>query len=261
MDLSYRAQIRGWRFVFLPQVVSPAEIPVEMNAFKNQQHRWAKGSIQTARKLLPRILAGRLPLGVKVEATFHLTANLAYPLMVLLSVLMFPSMLIRFNMGWHEMFLLDLPFFISATASVSTFYMVSQKEIHVDWKKRLKYIPFLLSVGIGLSLNNARAVIEALTDRSAKFVRTPKYRIETATDRWQIKRYRGTVGFLPWVEIGLGVYFTAAVTYAVIHQIFGTLPFLVLFQVGFLYTGMLSMFQGRRVGPVLRSHKSLPKVA
>src|SRR4029078_5107305 len=108
-DLSYRVQLRVWRFVFLSDVIAPAEVPVEMNAFKSQQHRWAKGSIQTCRKLLPQILRSNLPLGVKVEAFFHLSANFNYPLMCVLSVLMAPSMVIRYNMGWYEMLLIDVP--------------------------------------------------------------------------------------------------------------------------------------------------------
>src|SRR3954463_7778437 len=98
LDLSYRAQLAGWRFVFLPDVVSPAEVPVEMNSFKSQQHRWAKGSIQTCMKLLPRILRSNQPLKVKVEAFFHLSANFNYLLMSLLSILMFPAMWVRYNM-------------------------------------------------------------------------------------------------------------------------------------------------------------------
>ncbi len=243
LDLSYRAQLKGWRFIFLPDVVCPAELPVEMNGFKSQQYRWSKGSIQTAKKLLPRLLASRLPLGVKTEAIFHLTANLAYPLMVVLSLLMFPSMLIRYNMGWQEMFLVDIPLFLAATCSVTTFYVVSQKEIYPDWKGRLRYIPFLLSVGIGMSVSNGRAVLEALWGRETPFVRTPKYRIESRRDSWRLKKYRGPRSYLPAVEIALGLYFTATVAYAISHQIFATLPFLVLFQVGFLATGFMSWLQ------------------
>ena len=130
LDLSYRAQLRGWRFVFVSDVIAPAEVPVEMNAFKSQQFRWAKGSIQTCRKLLPRILRADVPLGVKAEAFFHLTANFNYPLMCVLSVLMFPAMVIRYNMGWYEMLLIDVPLFFAATFSVCNFYMVCQREIH-----------------------------------------------------------------------------------------------------------------------------------
>src|SRR5215212_302493 len=139
LDLSYRAQLRGWNFVFLPGVVAPAEVPVEMNAFKSQQHRWAKGSIQTCKKLLPRILASDLPLRIKTEAAFHLTANFAYPLMILLSLLMFPAMVIRYNMGWYEMMLIDVPLFMGATLSVCSFYLMSQREVFPDtWSKRVK---------------------------------------------------------------------------------------------------------------------------
>ncbi len=151
LDLSYRAQLRGWTFVFLPDVVAPAEVPVEMNAFKSQQHRWAKGSIQTCKKLLPRILQADLPLPVKAEAFFHLTANFNYLLMTLLCVLIFPSMVIRYEMGWYEMLLIDVPLFFAATMSFCNFYVVCQREIHKDWMTRLRYMPFLISIGIGLS--------------------------------------------------------------------------------------------------------------
>ena len=239
-------QQRRWRFVFLPDVVASAEIPVTMNAFKTQQHRWSKGSIQTAKKLLPKILASPLPLRVKIEAVFHLSANLAYPLMVLLSLLIFPSLLVRFNMGWHEMLLFDIPLFLAATMSVTSFYVVSQREIYTDWVRRLKVLPMLLSLGIGMSLNNAKAVMEALLGKETGFVRTPKYRIESADDSWQVKRYRGRKSYLPYVELALGVYFTATVVYAVVNQIYGSVPFLVLFQVGFLYTGALSLSENRK---------------
>ena len=162
LDLSYRAQLQGWRFVFLPELVSPAEVPVEMNSFKSQQHRWAKGSIQTCLKLLPRILRSKQPLGVKVEAFFHLSANFNYLLMSLLSVLMFPAMYVRYNMGWTEMLLIDVPLFAAATLSVCNFYIVSQRELYPDWRSRLKYLPFLMSIGIGLCVNNTRAVLEAI---------------------------------------------------------------------------------------------------
>jgi cellulose synthase/poly-beta-1,6-N-acetylglucosamine synthase-like glycosyltransferase len=243
LDLSYRAQLRGWRFIFVPDVIAPAEVPVEMNAFKSQQHRWAKGSIQTCRKLLPRILASNAPLGVKVEAFFHLTANFNYPLMCVLSVLMFPSMVIRYNMGWYEMLLIDVPLFFAATFSVCNFYIVCQRELHRDWWTRLKYLPFLMSIGIGLCINNTRAVFEALLNKQTEFARTPKYRIEGDSDEWVGKKYRQSVAVQPLIELALGLYFTATVFYALANQIYGTLPFLVLFQIGFLYTGLMSIVQ------------------
>ena len=244
LDLSYRAQLRGWRFVFLPHVVAPAEVPVEMNSFKSQQHRWAKGSIQTCMKLLPRILRSRQPLKVKVEAFFHLTANFNYLLMCALSILMFPAMYVRYNMGWTEMLLIDVPLFVLATMSFFRFYMVSQRELYPDsWKSRLKYLPFLMSIGIGLSVNNTRAVLEALFHKESEFARTPKYGIERDSDEWAGKKYHQTVGIQSIIELALGLYFTGTVFYALINQIYGTVPFLMLFQIGFLYTGLLSILQ------------------
>lgn len=243
LDLSYRAQLMGWKFLFLPTVIAPAEVPVEMNAFKSQQHRWAKGSIQTCRKLLPQILRAPLPWKVKGEAFFHLTANFNYLLMSVLSILMFPSMVIRYNMGWYEMLLIDVPLFFAATLSVANFYVVCQREVHKDWVSRLKYLPFLMSIGIGLCVNNTRAVIEALMGKPTEFTRTPKYCIERANDDWVGKKYHQTVAIQPVIEIALGFYFTATVFYALANGIYGTLPFLVLFQVGFLYTGLLSIVQ------------------
>ena len=244
LDLSYRAQLRGWRFVFLPHVVAPAEVPVEMNSFKSQQHRWAKGSIQTCMKLLPAILRSNQPLGVKVEAFFHLSANFNYLLMSLLSILMFPAMYVRYNMGWTEMLLIDIPLFAAATASVCNFYIVSQRELYpTTWWSRLKYIPFLMSIGIGLCVNNTRAVLEALFKKESEFARTPKYGIERDSDEWAGKKYHQTVGVQSLIELALGLYFTGTVFYALINQIYGTLPFLMLFQIGFLYTGLLSILQ------------------
>ncbi len=244
LDLSYRAQLLGWRFVFLPDVVSPAEVPVEMNSFKSQQHRWAKGSIQTCMKLLPRILRSNQPIGVKAEAFFHLTANFNYLLMSVLSVLMFPAMYVRYNMGWTEMLLIDIPLFAAATLSVCNFYIVSQRELYPDtWKSRLKYLPFLMSIGIGLCVNNTRAVLEALFHKESEFARTPKYGIERDSDEWAGKKYHQTVGVQALIELALGLYFTGTVFYALINQIYGTLPFLMLFQIGFLYTGLLSILQ------------------
>jgi cellulose synthase/poly-beta-1,6-N-acetylglucosamine synthase-like glycosyltransferase len=243
LDLSYRAQLRGWKFIFLPELVSPAEVPVEMNSFKSQQHRWAKGSIQTCLKLLPRILQSKQPLGVKVEAFFHLSANFNYLLMSLLSILVFPAMYVRYNMGWTEMLLIDVPLFAAATLSVCNFYVVSQRELYRDWRARLKYLPFLMSIGIGLCVNNTRAVLEAIFGRQSEFERTPKYGIERDSDEWVGKKYHQTVGVQPIIELALGLYFTGTVFYALMNQIYGTVPFLMLFQIGFLYTGLLSIFQ------------------
>jgi cellulose synthase/poly-beta-1,6-N-acetylglucosamine synthase-like glycosyltransferase len=244
LDLSYRAQLRGWQFIFLQDHVAPAELPVEMNAFKSQQHRWAKGSIQTFLKLMPHILRSNQPTRVKAEAFFHLSANFNYPLMCVLSLLMAPSMVIRYNMGWYEMLLIDIPLFLAATASVGNFYMVCQRELYPQtWTERLRYLPFLMSIGIGLAVNNTKAVFEAMFHKPSEFARTPKYRIEDGQDEWIGKKYRQSVAIQPLIEVTLGLYFTGTLFYALANGLYASVPFLMLFQTGFLYTGMLSLMQ------------------
>jgi hypothetical protein len=121
--------------------------------------------------------------------------------------------------------------------------MVCQRELHDDWRARIRYLPFLMSIGIGLCINNSRAVFEAIFNKQSEFARTPKYRIEGAADEWISKKYHQSVAVQPLIELALGLYFTATVFYALANQIYGTVPFLVLFQVGFLYTGLLSIVQ------------------
>ena len=247
LDLSYRAQLAGWNFVFLPQVTAPAEIPVEMNAFKSQQHRWAKGSIQTALKLLPRII-GRADLSwhVKREAFFHLTANFAYLLMIPLSLLMPISVMVRVGHGWYEVLLLDVPFFAAATASVCSFYFASQREIGMTWWQRLKYMPFIMALGIGLSVNNARAVVEALLGQQSGFTRTPKHGVRRAGESVARKRYKAAVTLQPLVELLLAAYMTYGIRFVLDSGVYYSLPFLLLFQVGFGYVGLMSAWEGAR---------------
>jgi len=240
-DLSYRAQMAGWNFLYLPHIVCPAELPVEMNSFKAQQSRWAKGLIQTAIKLLPRILASDLPWKIKIEAFFHLTANISYPLMIALSFLLLPAMIVRMGQGWFQMLSIDLPLWLASTASVSMFYLVAQRELYPDWRMRMKYLPFLMSVGIGLSVSNSKAVMEALFGIKSGFVRTPKYHIESKKDHWASKVYQRRTGVLPILELLLGLYFLRIVYYAIVNQNYPTIPFLMLFVVGFTYMGLMSL--------------------
>ncbi len=245
LDLSYRAQMRGWRFVFLEDLISPAELPVEINAFKSQQARWAKGSTQVCLKLLPRLLASDLPRNVKVEAAFHLTGNFAYPLMVLLSLLMFPAMVIRYDMGLMELLLIDVPLFMGATTSVCSFYAFAQRQVYGqgNWSKRLRYIPGVLALGIGLSVNNTRAVLEALLGKPSDFVRTPKLGVLAAAFDWRGRKYRGPMNWAAYAELALGIYFSVMSVYALTHGLFASLPFILIFQAGYLYTALLSLFQ------------------
>lgn len=243
LDLSYRAQLAGWKFIFLTDVVTPAELPVDMNGFKSQQHRWTKGSIQTCKKLLPRIWRSPLPLAIKIEATGHLTSNFAYLLLACLCVLLHPS-LGGPSSGWVRMFLLDVPIFLSASLSVAVFYICAQRELHPHtWMREILFLPALLALGVGLSINNARAVLEAVFNHQSEFKRTPKYGIENKSQPWRTCRYMPLKSLLPIVEIAFAVYFSYFLWYALAHGQYFTLPFLVLFQAGFLYVAISSAAQ------------------
>ena len=241
LDASYRAQLAGWRFVYLKDVVAPAELPVDMNAFKSQQHRWAKGSIQTGRKLLPQIFRSAYPWRVKVEAFFHLTNNFSYLLVVLLALLIVPAIIIRERIGWQKLAWADFPLFFGATFSFIGFYISSQREIGRPWRPTLRYMPFLMSLGIGLSLNNVRAVLEALFDRPTEFTRTPKYRIEGGDGEWRSKKYRASGNFSVVGEVLLAAYFLMAIVFAVAEGYWTGIPFLLIFFNGFAYTALLSV--------------------
>jgi cellulose synthase/poly-beta-1,6-N-acetylglucosamine synthase-like glycosyltransferase len=243
LDLSYRAQLAGWRFVFLTDVVTPAELPVDMNGFKSQQHRWTKGSIQTCKKLLPRIWSSRLPLPIKIEATGHLTSNFAYLLLACLCVLLHPSSGGP-QSGWWRMFLLDVPIFLTASVSVAVFYICAQRELYPrTWMKEILLLPALIALGVGLSINNARAVLEAVFNHRSEFKRTPKYGIENKSQSWRSCRYMPLKSLLPLVEVAFAIYFSYFVCYAFLHQQYLTLPFLIMFQIGFLYVALSSLAQ------------------
>ncbi|HEX2224035.1 MAG TPA: glycosyltransferase family 2 protein, partial [Thermoanaerobaculia bacterium] len=206
LDLSYRAQLAGWQFLYLRDLAVPSELPVDINGFKSQQYRWAKGSIQTSRKLLWRVMRAPLPWRIKLEALVHLTNNFSYALMVILSLLIFPAMILRRGTSTAMLLLVDLPFFLGATVSVLTFYTVSQMAAKSGWRRQILYLPALLGMGIGLSVNNARAVISGMLHQGGTFERTPKYSIVRAGQDWQGKRYRVGPNLSVLAEVILALY-------------------------------------------------------
>ncbi len=245
-DLSYRAQLKGWKFKYLQDVECPAELPIEMTAFKTQQARWAKGLIQTGKKILPMVFKSDVPFRVKVEAFYHLSANLSYPLMIVLSTLLMPAMIIRSFGGWFQMLVIDLPLFLASTFSISSFYLVSQKELFPRrWPRTFLFLPFLMALGIGLTLTNTRAVIEALFGVKSPFNRTPKYRVQSKADKAMGQKYRKRLGLVPWLELLVGSYFVMMCLYAFSSGNYWTIPFLLLFVLGYWYTGLMSLLQGR----------------
>ena len=243
-DLSYRAQLKGWKFLYLPHIECASELPVDMNGFKAQQARWAKGLMQTAKKILPKVFKSNVPWHVKSEAFFHLTANISYPLMVLLSTMLLPAMIVRFYQGWIQMLVIDLPLFLASTCSISSFYLVAQKELHPKtWYRTFLYMPFVMATGIGISVRNAQAVIEAIAGKKSEFARTPKYNIAGKQGSYAKKSYKNKAGWMPYAEISLWIYFALTVVYAVSNENYAPVPFLLLFVWGYLYTGFMSLGQ------------------
>ncbi len=245
MDLSFRAQLRGWRFVYVPDALAPAEIPCEMNSFKTQQFRWAKGSAQTAKKLLPVVLRAKLPLHVKLEAIFHLTNNFAYVFLILLAFLQLPNMLLRQQMDAPELLLLDVPLFAATSGSIVLFYLTTHRALYQNLWEALRRLPLMMALGIGLSLNNARAVIEGIFGSDSEFVRTPKHGVTRNEETWTKKKYKAGKNFYSLLELGFGIYFVGTIGLAMYIGAWMSIPFLVLFMAGFLYVGGLSLFQAR----------------
>jgi len=243
-DLSFRAQLMGWKFVYLLDEEAPAEIPVEINAFKAQQRRWAKGVMQVGIKLYPRIWRAALPLRVKLEMFFRLTGNISYPLMIVASFLQFPLLLVRYNQPFYHLMILDLPLLFFSSISVFLFYGTAVWYLDERRTPRMLHLPLVMGLGIGLAFSNARAVLEALLGIKSEFVRTPKYNVEETSDEtWKAKKYKRKRGLLPLLEVVFSIYFLLAILYAGHLHMWGTIPFLSLFFFGFGYMGVMSVLQ------------------
>jgi hypothetical protein len=241
----------GWKFVYLLDEDAPAEIPVEINAFKAQQRRWAKGVMQVGIKLYPRIWRANLPLRVKLEMFFRLTGNISYPLMIVASFLQFPLLLVRYNQPFYHLMVLDLPLLFFSSISVFLFYGTAVWYLDEKRAPRLAHLPLVMALGIGLAFSNAKAVLEAILGVKSEFVRTPKYSVEKTTDEtWKAKKYKRKRGLLPILELSFAAYFALAILYAARLRMWGTIPFLTLFFLGFGYMGVMSILQtasGRRL--------------
>jgi cellulose synthase/poly-beta-1,6-N-acetylglucosamine synthase-like glycosyltransferase len=242
-DLSYRAQLKGWRFVYLPSVECPSELPVETFGFQTQQSRWAKGLTQCAMKLLPQIFRAPVSRRQKLEAFFHMTPNTTYPVMIIVSALMLPVMIVRFHVGWFQMLLIDMPLVIFTFLSIIAFYLLSQRELRPkDWRRTILLLPTLVAAGVALTIVNARAVMEALLRIPSAFVRTAKYAI-TGDQKARVERgkYRRRSGWLPYIELGMGCYFLMMVAYAIDTFNLLAIPFLMMFVGGYFWAGLTTL--------------------
>ncbi|MDZ7269003.1 MAG: glycosyltransferase family 2 protein [candidate division KSB1 bacterium] len=258
LDLSYRAQLRGWKFKFLADAVCPAELPAEIGALKSQQFRWTKGAIETAKKIMPQVWRSHLPLRVKLQATIHLTNNLVFPFILLAGLLNVPLLLLKNDAGndYHLYFTISSVFVLAFFGSF-LMYMTAQRELYPDWRRRILYFPVFMAGSTGLAVNNTRAIFLGMFNRRSEFQRTPKYCIANERDHFLGKKYfvgRGPATRFAGtgiVEVLLAIYCLAGVVIALHYAEFAAIPFQLLFCCGFAYIGVLSLQQA--LLPQLRS--------
>ncbi|MFN4814941.1 MAG: glycosyltransferase [Pseudanabaena sp.] len=247
MDLSYRAQLKGWKVVYDNNIVAPAELPVAMLAFKLQQFRWAKGSIQCAKKLIGQIWKADLSPVVKFQAMMHLTGYSAHPLMLILILISIPLMLvttpetnalrISLESAWSI-------FMWPAIFGPPFLYFHAQKDLYPkSWYRRIGRIFLLAILGTGISWSNSRAVFAGLSNTGANFRRTPKFDIKHKSDRWENKAYKIPLDATAWIELGLCTYSVIACAIALYKGLYMTLPFMVLYAVSYGYVGGLTLWQ------------------
>lgn len=241
LDLSYRAQLKGWKFIYLNNVTSPAELPSEINALKSQQFRWTKGAIETARKILPSVWHSGLPLKIKIHATFHLTNNLVFPFIVLAGILNVPLVFIK-HAGNHEQYFLFMSVFVFAFIGSFLFYLFSQKDVYKDWRRRIFLFPVFMAGSMGFAVNNSRAVIEGLIKKKSEFIRTPKYSIRDKKDSWVGKRYApARISSTVIVETLLAIYCLFGVASSIYFLEIAAVPFQMLFFLGFTWVAVMSL--------------------
>lgn len=241
LDLSYRAQLKGWKFKYLNDFTSPAELPAEVNALKSQQFRWTKGAIETARKMLPAVWKANIPLRIKIHSTFHLTNNIVFPFILLAGLLNVPLIFIK-QQGGHEAYFALMSVFVLAFIGSFLFYMFSQKAVYLDWRRRLLLFPLFMAGSMGFAVNNSRAVFEGLFKKKSEFVRTPKYRIEGKQDSWLEKKYVPLkLDWVVFVEFGLAIYCFFGLISSLYYLQIAAVPFQLLYFSGFAFVSALSI--------------------
>lgn len=262
LDLSYRAQLRGWKFKYLNNVTSPAELPSEINALKSQQFRWTKGAIETARKILTRIWKSDIPLEKKIHATFHLSNNIVFPFILIVGILNVPLVYIK-NSGDYDTYFDFMAVFVLAFFGSFLFYLYSQKDIHQDWQRRILLFPLFLAGSMGFAVNNTKAVIEGIIKKKSEFVRTPKYKIVDKKDNWLGKKYTSNkVGYTIIFEVILAIYCLFGVASSIYFLEIAALPFQLLFSFGFGTVALLSLkhrWQAERLSLIKQKENNVTK--
>lgn len=245
MDLSYRAQLKGWQFVFLRDCTTPSELPAEMNALKAQQFRWTKGAIETSKKLLPLIWKSDAKFRIKLQTSFQLVNNYAFPFILLAAILNVPLIFIK-NSGPYDPFFNFMSIFTVAFVSSFLFYLFGQKDINSDWRKRIAIFPLFMAGSAGFALNNSRAVFEGLLNRKSEFVRTPKFQIVNKEDKAEPEdnKYapkKMKISSSTIVETILAVYCLIGVVASIYFLEIAAIPFQLMFFFGFSCVSYLSL--------------------
>ncbi len=254
LDLSYRAQLRGWKFRYLNDVTSPAELPSEINALKSQQFRWTKGAIETARKILPAVWRSGLSLKMKIHATFHLTNNLVFPFIVLAGILIVPLVFIKHS-GQYDSYFTFMSVFVFAFIGSFLFYLFSQRDVYKDWRRRIFLFPVFMAGSMGFAVNNSKAVIEGLLKKKSEFVRTPKYSIQGKQDSWKDKSYVPMkISSTVVIEIVLALYCFFGVVSSLYFLEIAAVPFQLLFCLGFTFVSVMSLKHARVARQIRGGH-------
>ena len=243
LDLSYRAQLNGWKFVYLRDITTPAELPAEMNALKAQQFRWTKGAIETAKKLLPMVWRSKIPLRIKLQSTFHLSNNIVFPFILFAGILNVPLIFIK-NSGPYDIFFNFMSVFVVAFMSSFFFYLFAQKDVYTDWRKKITLFPIFMAGSMGFAVNNSRAVFEGLMSRKSEFVRTPKFKIVNKGDVVvSDSSYKSLLKFdaTIFVEVILAFYCLIGVFASIYFMELAALPFQLMFFLGFSSVAGLSI--------------------
>ncbi len=245
LDLSYRAQMRGWQCVFVPDIVVDAELPVQINAAKRQQFRWAKGSIQCAIKLLSDIIVKRnLAVDTKIQAFVQTTRHVVYPLM-LIQFLALPILLAGDINVYLLSFIPALTVCIYLAMGPGAYIMIIQQMYQKSWKSRIKILPALLIYNAGLSVNNTVAVFDAVLGKRNEFLRTPKYGILRTKNDWKENAYNLPFTQVTLLEIFFGIYGIVGIFIAIVTRNPVFVPIIGLQTVGFLYIALMSFSHTR----------------
>ena len=241
LDLSYRAQLKGWKFVFLNNVTSPAELPADINALKTQQFRWTKGAVETAVKILPKVWKADLPSKVKFECFIHLTSNIVFPFIILVALLNVPLVIIKNTVAGVDVYYSLMSVFVLASVSTFLFYTFSQKAIHWDWQRRLMLFPVFLAGSMGFAVTNTKAVFEGLIGKKSEFARTPKQGDILKEKAKDIKYRQRKISPVVFFELGLALYFVFGISVSIFYLEIAAIPFQLMFLIGFGTIGIMSL--------------------